>query len=512
MILQKAKIPLIGFALLLIACKQHVRIEDVPSDVERALRLAGGNRSELEEAIAHFQQQDDSLKLKAAYFLIANMDIHHAADYYWRDRQNKRIDFNEFDYPDFPSAVQAMDRLKAETGGLYKQDTIYQDLQTIRSDYLITNIDEAFSAWRQSYARDIPFKDFCEYILPYRTTIEPLQPWRSEYRKRYQWMSDSLQHKPLKTVLAYAAIDYNHWFTFTYGKETRNEPLPRLGPKHLLFREKGACEDVAALEVFSLRSQGIPVSYDIIPLWATSMGAHFLNTVFDAQMKPIRFDVTTGTVVNHELPREPAKVIRLTYSRQPNTLANIADKENIPPNFLSTTNYVDATEEYWPVNNLRCELFTDTAATVFACLFSGGRWQPMWWGKADSGFVNFTKMPRGTVVLPAFYRKGKLIAAGSPKVNGFNHERLLEPDTIHRRTVTIQEQEHYLIFRPGKRYTLYYWNTEWQSLGERIAPLDSRELVFDHVPRNTLLLLIPEYSESKERPFMIADDGKRYWW
>jgi len=29
---------------------------------------------------------------------------------------------------------------------------------------------------------------------------------------------------------------------------------------------------------------------------------------------------------------------------------------------------------------------------------------------------------------------------------------------------------------------------------------------------NALLRLIPEYSEQKERPFIILADGTRYWW
>jgi hypothetical protein len=442
------------------------------------------------------------------------MDIQYSADYYWKDITGKRVAFNEFEYPDFASAVSALDTLKKRKGGLYAVDTIYEDIKTLRGQYLIDNIENAFKEWKASVAGNIPFNDFCEYILPYRATVEPVQNWRSAYNAKYKWISDSLKDKPFETVLAYAGIDYKDWFTFTYGKEVRYEPLPRLGPMHLLFRKKGACEDVAALEVFSFRSQGIPVSYNIIPLWGTSVGAHFLNTAFDPKMKPVRLDVTTPEVVNHELPREPAKVIRLTYSKQPGTLAAFEKEENIPPGFLQTVNYIDITNEYWPTAAISFDLFPDSRAPaiVYACMFSGGVWQPIWWGKAGNDSVKFTSMPRGTVILPAYYIHGSLKPAGFPKVNGFNNELLLKPDSANKRTVTIVEQERYLIFRPGKKYQLYYWDNDWKSVGTQTAADNAKELVFENVPKNALLLLIPEYSEGKERPFIITDDNKRYWW
>ena len=45
--------------------------------VEEALSKAGGNRKELFQVIRHYQDSGDSLKLKAALFLIENtLDLH----------------------------------------------------------------------------------------------------------------------------------------------------------------------------------------------------------------------------------------------------------------------------------------------------------------------------------------------------------------------------------------------------------------------------------------------------
>ena len=85
-------------------------------------------------------------------------------------------------------------------------------------------------------------------------------------------------------------------------------------------------------------------------------------------------------------------------------------------------------------------------------------------------------MPKGTAFLPAHYVNGSLRPAWFPKVNGFNNELLLKPDTSIKRNIEIEEQERYLIFRPGKKHELYYWDNDWVLAGEQTAPDNTKEL------------------------------------
>lgn len=57
---------------------------------------ASENKSELEEVLNYFKNKNDTVGLKSAEFLISNMDIHQAVNYYWVDFSGCRIDFNEF--------------------------------------------------------------------------------------------------------------------------------------------------------------------------------------------------------------------------------------------------------------------------------------------------------------------------------------------------------------------------------------------------------------------------------
>ncbi|HLP05967.1 MAG TPA: hypothetical protein VK152_11115 [Paludibacter sp.] len=481
-----------------------------PANVQNVLRKAGNNRSELEAVLMHYQP--DSLKYKAACFLIGNMDIHYSQTYYWADSLGHAVVFNELSYPDFSSSQIAFNSLREHTRGIHPVPVRIPDIQTVGRNFLIDNIERAFLAWKKK-AGGVSFEDFCEYILPYRISVEPLQAWRGKYEKQFAWLPDSLAARSSGEACAFFDRLINKEFENLYYKGiTRKEPLPRLGAVQLQFRKKGLCEDAADYGVFMLRSQGYPASVDYIPYWATSSGSHTLWHIDNVNTHS-EFDLALK--LSTQMPvfgREPSKVIRTTYARQPNVLANIEAQENIPDNFLRMYNYKDVTAEYWPVKSLSCKL--DTSATgrmVYACVLNYQKWEPTWWAQARADSAEFDNMTLGVVYLPAFYKQGQLLPAGYPVALGYNNKMVLQPDTDAKRYVVIEEQDKYLKFRPGKRYTLLYWDKKWKELETQTADTDTHRLYFNHVPGNALLILIPDYSEYKERPFIITDEGTRVW-
>ena len=110
---------------------------DLPADVEEALALAGGNRRELKAVLRHYRQ--DSLKFRAACFLIANMRWHYSDD---------------SGYCLYSDA----------------KDSDLCDLRRFDRSFLISHVDHAFDVWESSpCAAGLSFCEFCEYILPYRS-------------------------------------------------------------------------------------------------------------------------------------------------------------------------------------------------------------------------------------------------------------------------------------------------------------------------------------------------------
>ena len=485
-----------------------------PPEVEAVLKKAGKNRAELEKAITWFKKSDDPLKVKAVYFLIKNMDIHFSRNYYWADSASgKRIEYNELNYPDFASAVTAFDEIKSKVGKVKPVPYTYKDIDSIKADYLIENVEQAFQNWKLPQAQKLSFDEFCESLLPYRISTEPLQNWRKAYQEKFKWIGDSVQGKRNEDALNYFANDLKKWFINTWNTEQRKEPLPRLGPLQLLTRKKGNCDDIAGLQVFTLRSQGYPASLEYIPFWATTSGTHYFNSTIDENKKLLPFDVSTADVKINNFSREPSKVIRFTYAKQNNVLAAKYPENSIPPGFMRRLNYKDVTAEYWETGNLKIKLFNTTVKPelAFACVFNSAGWQPTWWGKVQADSVVFSNMSKGAVYLPMYYINGKIMAAGDPVALGYTNKLALTPDLQHKRSVTIREQEKYLKLRPGKKYELYYWDKNWKLAGVQKATEGSDSLQYTNVPKNALMLLIPEYSEGKERPFIITGKNEHLW-
>ena len=494
--------------LFVIPLTAHAQYSD---SVEIVLKKAGDNRHELEKALQYADKTKNDLKIKAMQFLISNMDIHSSADYYWENSSKERIAYNELDYPDFEQARSALEAIKEKNPGIKPKAVVYQDIETIKGDYLIQNLEKAFAAWQSSSIQNTSFADFCEYILPYRVSEEPLQDWRGVYAYKFQWISEQIPSKGFKPVLFTVKDDYNSWFINTMG-EQRKEPLPRLGALQLLSRKEGPCPDIADLGVFVMRSQGIPAAINVIPYWATATGGHFTNTFFDEKRHPYNCDYGAKDY-EEDLKREPAKVLRMTYSKQSGTLAGFEDIKNIPNNFLRQQNYIDVTQDYWETTDVTCPLYdaANAAKIVYASTFNGLAWRPFWWGKAADGKTTFTTVCKGTVLLPQYYTNGKLLHAGAPVAIGDKEIKVLLADPVQTREVLIEEADKYLRFKMGITYKLYYWNNGWKLLDTREVKNQITSMLFLKVPKNALLLLLASDSKKLERPFIIDDQGKRTW-
>lgn len=482
-----------------------------PDPVETVLKKAGNNRIELEKAIEYCNKTGDSLKIKAMQFLIANMDIHSSSDYYWEDVAGKKIAYNELDYPDFEQAKTAFEAVKEKNPGLKPTPVIYKDIETITGDYLIQNLEKAFVAWRTSVIKTTSFVDFCEYILPYRVSVEPLQAWRTVYAEKFKWINQHIPSKGFKSVMYYPKDDSAFWFTNTW-KDIRKEPLPRLGALQLLLRKEGPCPDVADLSVFILRSQGIPAAVNVIPFWATATGGHFISSFFDDTMQAFSYEYG-AQYFGENLEREPAKVLRMTYSKQPQTLASFENKNNIPVGVLQQQNYIDVTKDYWETTSVKCALYPTTTASkiVYATTFNGLSWRPFWWGKVENGQTTFSSICKGTVLLPQYYSNGKLIPAGAPVVIGNTTTKTFLADLTQTSDVIIAEKEKYLKFKLGISYQLFYWDNGWKTLGKQAVNTPITEMKFEKVPKNALLLFLASDSKGLERPFIMDENGERNW-
>lgn len=176
------------FYSFLFACSPHT------SDIEAVLKQAGDNRKELEQVLEHFStQSEDSLKLKAAYFLIENM----ANKYSITGENADKIDriyrlVNEKPISERSKLFRVYSD-SLQLGYSYEEEL---DIRHITADYLIEQIEDAFEVWEQTtWGKHYDFDIFCEYVLPYRLTTERITSWRKPVKALYPGIMEKLSYE-----------------------------------------------------------------------------------------------------------------------------------------------------------------------------------------------------------------------------------------------------------------------------------------------------------------------------
>ena len=483
-----------------------------PTDVELVLQKAKKNRKELENFLNYCKEGNDSLKWKAGCFLVRNMDIHYSETFYWADSLNNKVSFNELDYPNYSLSIKAFKDLNAKTK-LHPIIRKEYDIDAIKGDFLIKNIERAFTDWKKPVCRNLAFNEFCEYLLPYRSMTEKLEDWQKEYADTFKLSESILLGASIRTITNQLNNKIGGYFVSSFSYEEKNNPVSFLSPSQLLFRKRGHCEDMVNLTALALRSQGLPCRIDMVTYHGTSTGRHFWNVTFDEKHEIVPFE-GSKSVEEFIINREPSKVISITYSKQPDALACQLTSIDIPNNFLRMQNYKDVTNQYWRTQDISCSLFKNYSKQVaYAAVLNGLSWSPAWWGKiTNEKEVVFPKMGCGVVYLPMIYESGKLIPAAYPiMLLDTKEQQILIPNKINTHTIVMKEKDKYLKYRQGKLYKLFYWDNKWVLLEQKQAT-DKTELIFDNVPTNALLLMVPEYTQHKERPFIITSSGERIWW
>lgn len=181
---------LLYIACSLVACSGNPKMDFVEQQ-------SGRNFVELRKVLAHFS--NDSLKLRAARFLIENMgdkfcyegEILRHYDTYFRTLSDYRTIgvTSEND----PRIVAVWDSLVDHYGPIRLSGLERRwDCQTLSADFLIHNIDAAFLAWESApdYV-DRSFETFLEFVLPYRVAYERPVVYRAAYGKQYRLLRDT---------------------------------------------------------------------------------------------------------------------------------------------------------------------------------------------------------------------------------------------------------------------------------------------------------------------------------
>ncbi|RKN77979.1 hypothetical protein [Ulvibacterium marinum] len=418
-ILQIKFIP-IFFICFLSACSEESKMLKV------ALESSGKNKGELEKVLQHYSDPNDSLKKRAAVFLIENMlhkksfnnilfkdkiDFFKKIEFIWKDSTLTKSAKNE----KFDSSYESM-QLEDAISNL----ELHENLQIIKSNYLIENIELAFEAWKKfPWSEEVSFDNFCNYVLPYRVFDEPIGNWRKILMNRYEWVLDSIKNP---TDMREATILINKSFNKSMDYFSHLRKIPNaLGFEELDSLKIGKCDHLVIMNVYALRAMGIPTSAEGA-IWANHRAGHTWCSIQEKEKLLFAFDplyppeVSDSLYLNGEFNQIPensiskmkaAKVHRNTYKNYYKNIPSLSEDFSNAASISSTIgiNLLDVTSEYdIPSARLNLKLVSGESDDIlFLKIFNKDHWKKIVWSEKDhNGSYNFNNLGTGIVYLPTF--------------------------------------------------------------------------------------------------------------
>ena len=475
--------------------------------LESVLEAAGDNKHELQAVLDHYESQGENQKYDAACFLIENMAGHNYAELVFFNENDEVVPFDSLSYENYDEASTAMHALEKEHGSIrYGKGKVVEDIQTITSAYLIDNIDLAFTAWQTNpWAKHLTFGDFCEYVLPYRGSNEPIESWRGELMSTFASLEDELDdssdpfeagkllEQKANAIIGFDPIFYLH-------------PTDQ-GFAEMKQRGLGRCEDITNMQIYARRAGGIAVASDYTPLWAKAGNNHAWSVIIGPDGK--------GYAPIHNVA---AKVYRKTYSEQLDSLGAKLEEGEQAPRWLKGKYYKDVTTSYGDVSDITIPMqeFPDEKFG-YICVFNSGSWGPIHWSDLKFGYANFKGMGRDILYMPAYFRDENVIETEVPlilhkngtveKLAGGGERASIILTSTTGDEVTYEgmtDESVQLPIKEGVSYKLFVWDdADWQTVATEFG--GSSPFAFEGLDTKRLYWLVEVDGTREERPFVIAN-------
>ena len=418
--------------------------------LEKTLDLAQSNRGELEKVIQYYSQNEaDSLKLKAARFLIMNMPGHYS--FIGRNYENycKASEKIIFSKTSTNKKVDKLNKLIRQ----YPAECFekVEDCSIITADYLIENIDMAFEDWqRGNWAKGITFNEFCEYLLPYKCTeTQAFDNWRTVLRPIANDTLQDFEHNDLWNKTSY-------WAAEAINMKLHDTVIIHVRKNmdgHYLYKvpfwcniPSNSCETRTTTALAILRSKGFPVSYDFILQWATNNNAHSWLSVLTDHNRRIPCEGGHEPFLASVRPGEcKGKVYRRTYSANPDLVLMNQHSSDIPLVFQDLF-MKDVTDEYAatesPVFSVLSEKKESKEKYAYLTIFNGVDWTPIGFSRLNSRKkVTFEKVEKGAVYMPAYYIDGKIKPFNYPALlNERGRLEFLIPDKENTQSIFVKRK------------------------------------------------------------------------
>lgn len=361
----------------------------------------------------------DPLKYKVALYLAKNMNDEYSLqgaslDLYCSqlDSFYQRKDANVFTLREYNDSLFSSGDY---FGDLHRID----DVAEISSEYLMGHLNRSMELWRTSkWAKDLSFKEFCEFILPYRVSNEKIEDWHSDYRNEFGLYLDSLS-KDEHTSLEQFCSAVNSILHKPHSYNGYPVGKPSLPPSILKKIKAGSCDDYVSLFIHIARAYGVPVAEDYTPQWGNHSQGHSWVAVMDG--KETRH-YAVGEPLFHE--KEKPFTWRLVKAYRKHGGEDVTDK------------YTETVDVQVKVESSLRERMAALS------VFNDKDWKPICYARIRNRKAVFHKLGFPAVFLPSIAENGVVSKpAGYPiLVDSTGHSHILKPDRNHLVSVRLKRK------------------------------------------------------------------------
>lgn len=335
------------FILSLSACA------DLPPNVKTSLEIAGKNKNELTKVLRHYKKkQADSLKYKAACFLINHMKWHERQVVYIDPRLHETYIAIDARFRSVSEGLSLKDLRSKEARYVFSKkekltkplfDSVFtetqvtptsSDLQSIDAAFLIDHIENAFRLKATSaYISDLSFDDFCNYVLPYRSCE---YGWFDNGKVLNEMFSPHINNPTAKSL-----NDHLGWYnTYVFRMKCFYGKCPvkkTTGIYDLFFYKKHNCTGIASHAANILRACGIPTAVDFNTAHRDFQSIHYHCAILGKNGKWLSFNPETEVIGDFNFRYYHAtNILRFMYAAQEDSPYMLKSKEEkLPPLFSS---------------------------------------------------------------------------------------------------------------------------------------------------------------------------------
>lgn len=386
--------------------------------IDETLKKAADNAPELERVLQYYA--NDKEKLDAAKYIIANLGNSNTVDGVFMDSIEYNLKSLEHVYI---SDRKINPEFKDQWQNLYinRLDTT-DDCKTIKSDYIISNIEHAYNRWKNKpWNRGLDFKHFCDLLLPIKNDNEHTSDWKDLFCKKYEFALDSLYNgdDPIEACRTLKKIIYEDRTHILISELS----YPHRSAKNLLNCSVGNCRDECDFLTYAMRACGIPVITDFYLSSPDNFLSHYWAVLYDWKSNQyIPYNETDPKREDQEWDgRKKGKVYRSFWG----VVSNIDTYDVLE---IGNRKAIDVTHEYFGKNIAEVPLVEQNKRDLYLGVYHRPGWKSIGIGKKEGRNVIFYNIEPGVIYcaldefnrpvsMPFIYEKNGILNSLIPDKN-----------------------------------------------------------------------------------------------